>query len=739
MPTLALATLSARAQTPAYQDPQQPAAARVTDLLHRLSLKEKIGLLGFVSPGVPRLAIPRYVWWNEGLHGVARAGEATVFPQAIGAAATFDDALLHREADAISTEARAKYNLSVAQGRRQQYMGLTFWSPNINIFRDPRWGRGQETYGEDPYLTGRMGAAFVKGIQGSDPLHLKAAACAKHFAVHSGPESTRHSIDVQVNEDELRETYLPAFHTLVDSGVESVMCAYNRVNSEPCCTGHTLLKDILRDEWHFQGHVVTDCWALDDIWERHKALPDRVTVAAEAIKTGVNMDCSDLLQADAEQAVQKGLITEADIDKALAPNLRTAFHLGLYDDPSVSPYKGYGADSVSNDYHRALALKMAEESMVLLKNDGVLPLKAEDVKTMLVTGSNAASADALLGNYHGISAHLVTFVEGITAVAGPTTGLEYDMGCDPRDTSHFGGTWVAGSSDAVVAVIGLTPQFEGEEGDAFLSDAGADKKTLSLPAGQLAFIRALRKATKKPIIAVVTGGSAMDVDALAPYVNAIIVAWYPGEQGGAALANILFGKIAPSGHLPVTFYKSLADLPAYDNYHMEGRTYRYFKGPVAYPFGFGLTYGSFKYDWGTFPTVRKPQGGWTAYPPLTVLPSYYKTPVVRPGDTLYFSAGIFHEGPSAADAVPQVYIEYPTVAGKTMPLKELKDFRRVTVPRKDNDTAYSGSTASFAIPLNSLRKWDSAHHVWKLYPGKYRLVIGENALDERLTADFIVK
>jgi beta-glucosidase len=714
MPTLALATRSVRAQTPAYQDPRQPAATRVTDLLHRLSLQEKISLLGFVSPGVPRLAIPRYVWWNEGLHGVARAGEATVFPQAIGAAATFDDALLHREADAISTEARAKYNLSVAEGRRQQYMGLTFWSPNINIFRDPRWGRGQETYGEDPYLTGRMGAAFVKGIQGSDPLHLKAAACAKHFAVHSGPESTRHSIDVQVTEDELRETYLPAFHTLVDSGVESVMCAYNRVNSEPCCTGHTLLRDILRDEWGFQGHVVTDCGALEDIWERHKALPDAVTVAAEAIKTGVNIDCSDLLQTDGEKAIQKGLITEADVDKALAPNLRTAFRLGLYDDPSVSPYKGYGADSVSNDYHRQLALKMAEESMVLLKNDGSLPLKAADTRTLLVTGSNATSADALLGNYHGVSAHMVTFLEGITAVAGPATGLEYDMGCDPKDTLHFGGTWVASSSDAVIAVIGLTPQFEGEEGDAFLSDAGADKRTLSLPAGQLAFIRALRKATRKTIIAVVTGGSAMDVDALAPYVNAIVLAWYPGEQGGAALANILFGKVAPSGHLPVTFYKSLADLPAYDNYHMEGRTYRYFKGAVAYPFGFGLTYGSFGYTWGQRPPVH-----------------------AHPVDTLRFSVNVTHDGPSAADAVPQVYIEYPTVAGKTMPLKELKDFKRVTVPSRENDA--KGSAASFAIPLSTLRKWDGAHHTWKLYPGTYKLVIGENALDERLTAEFIVK
>jgi beta-glucosidase len=471
-----------------------------------------------------------------------------------------------------------------------------------------------------------------------------------------------------------------------------------------------LLKDILREEWHFKGHVVTDCWALDDIWERHKALPDRVTVAAEAIKAGVNMDCSDLLQADAEKAVEKGLITEEDVNNALAPNLRTAFHLGLYDDPSVSPDKDFGTDSVGDAYHQQLALKMAEESMVLLRNDGTLPLKAANVKTLLVTGSNAASADALLGNYHGISSHMVTFVEGITAAAGPATGVEYDMGCDPRDTVHFGGTWVASNSDVVVAVIGLTPQYEGEEGDAFLSDAGADKKTLSLPVGQLAFIRALRKATRKPIIAVVTGGSAMDVDALAPYVNAILLAWYPGEEGGAALANILFGKTAPSGHLPVTFYKSLSDLPAYDNYHMQGRTYRYFDGAVEYPFGFGLSYTTFQYAWSGAPPAAK-----KAY---------------RTGDTLRFAVSVTAQSDSIpAVAVPQVYIEYPKVAGRTMPVRELKQFARVP----------AGSVREFVLPLTALRKWDDAHHTWKLYPGTYKLIVGEHSRDEKLSQEFIVK
>jgi len=730
--SLSVTILCAQGQ-PLYKDIHQPIASRVTDLLRRLTLPEKIALLGFNSPGVERLQIPSYVWWNEGLHGVARAGEATVYPQAIGAAASFDDALLNREADAISTEARAKYNLTTAQDRRLQYMGLTFWSPNINIFRDPRWGRGQETYGEDPYLTGRMGVAFIKGIQGTDPVYLKASSCAKHFAVHSGPEATRHSINVRVDEQDLRETYLPAFHQLVDSGVESVMCAYNRVNDEPCCTGKTLLKDILRDEWHFKGHVVTDCWALDDIWERHKALPDRITVAAAAIKAGVNLDCSDLLQADAMEAVKKGMITEADIDLALAPNLRTQFKLGFYDDAGLNPFHAYGADSVHDAYHINLARTMAEESMVLLKNDGILPLRPSTIKTILVTGSNASSADALLGNYHGISSQMVTFTEGITAAAGPAVGVQYDMGCDPRDTVHFGGIWVSQNSSVTIAVVGLTPLLEGEEGDAFLSDNGADKKTLSLPPGQVAFLRALKQASKNPIVVVVTGGSAMDISAIEPYADAILLAWYPGEQGGTAVADILFGKVSPSGHLPVTFYKSLSDLPPYEDYNMTGRTYRYFKGDVEYPFGFGLSYTTFEYHWAQplvahipLDTIR----GWHVYP---TPPTGYK-PSFSTRDTLYFGLLIRNTGHLPGIAVPQVYIEYPQApqpGGKRMPLKELKDFRRVRVP--------VAAETEFAIPVSTLRKWDPGTHDWKVYPGVYHLIVGENAADPKLSMEFIIK
>lgn len=696
-------------QQPLFRNAGAPMDKRVADLLHQLTLSEKIALLGFNSQAVTRLGIPAYNWWNEGLHGVARAGEATVFPQAIGLAATFNDALLREEAAVISTEARAKYNLAIQQDRHLQYMGLTFWSPNINIFRDPRWGRGQETYGEDPYLTSRMGVAFVKGLQGDDAHYLKAAACAKHFAVHSGPEATRHSVNVVVDEKDLRETYLYAFKKLVDSGVESVMCAYNRVNGEPCCTGRTLLQDILRQEWHFKGHVVTDCWALDDIWERHKVMKDRVSVAAAAIKAGVNLDCSDLLQADALQAAEQHLITEKDIDSSLAGILRTQFRLGFYDDAAAVPYSGYNADSVHNAYHSGLARMAALQSMVLLKNDrGLLPLSRGMYKSILVAGANAASADALLGNYHGVSSNMVTFVEGVTREAGPGTIVQYDLGCDNKDTVHFGGTWVSQNSDVTVAVIGLTPVMEGEDGDAFLAPTGGDKQDLSLPPGHIAFLKALRKASNKPIVVVVTGGSDMDLSSIEPYADAIVLAWYPGEQGGAALADILFGNVSPSGHLPVTFYRSLSDLPAYDDYSIAGRTYRYFGGAVAYPFGYGLSYTSFDWSWG-----------------VPAKASYKAT------DTVSVSVRVKNTGGMTGDEVVQAYIRYPDQ--KRMPLKELKAFQRVQVVKG------GAEEVTLRIPVRELQKWDLKQGQWKVVSGQYELVLGENSQDDKLKKVFVVK
>ncbi|HET7897251.1 MAG TPA: glycoside hydrolase family 3 N-terminal domain-containing protein, partial [Flavisolibacter sp.] len=590
--------LAAAQQTaPAFRNASLPMEARVNDLLQQLTLEEKISLLGFRNKAIDRLNIPAYNWWNEALHGVARAGLATVFPQAIGMAATFNDNLLQAVADVISTEARAKYNLATAQDRRLQYMGLTFWSPNINLFRDPRWGRGQETYGEDPFLTATMGTAFVKGMQGSNPAYLKTAACAKHFAVHSGPEAGRHSFNAVVDEKDLRETYLYAFHKLVNAGVEAVMCAYNRVNNEPCCTSNTLLTNILHKEWNFKGHVVTDCWALDDIWKGHKVMNSRLEVAAAALKAGINLDCSDMLQAELVKAYDRKLITADEVNAALRPILRTQFKLGFYDAKEAVPFSRLGEETVHSPDHIELARKAAQQSMVLLKNDkSLLPLDKKKYGSVMVLGANAGAMDPMVGNYHGISGNVVTFAEGIAAAAGPAMAVQYDLGSDYTDTTHFGGIWAAGESDISVAVIGLSPVVEGEEGDAFLAANGGDRLNLSLPAAHIAMLKQLR-SKNKPVVVVVTTGSDVDIAAIEPYADAIILAWYPGEQGGNALADILFGKVSPAGRLPLTFYQSLSDLPPYESYAVQGRTYRYFKGKVQYPFGFGLSYSSFDYRW----------------------------------------------------------------------------------------------------------------------------------------------
>lgn len=701
--------LPAQPKLPAFRNQQLSIETRVADLLKQLTLEEKISLLGYRSKEVARLGIPAYNWWNEALHGVARAGKATVFPQAIGMAATFNDALLYEAATVISTEARAKYNLAIQQDRHLQYMGLTFWSPNINIFRDPRWGRGQETYGEDPFLTASMGTAFIKGLQGNDKRYLKTSACAKHFAAHSGPEAGRHTFNAIVDEKDLRETYLYAFKKLVDAGVESVMCGYNRLNDEPCCTGNTLLQTILRKEWKFKGHVVTDCWALEDIWLRHKVMANSVEVAAAAIKAGVNLDCSNMLQDDVMKAIHQKLLTKEEVDSSLAGILRTQFKLGFYDATARSPYSKYGADSVSNAYHIKLARKMAQQSMVLLKNDkNILPLDKKKYSAIMVAGPNAASLDALLGNYHGVSDKAVNFVEGITAAVDAGTRVEYDQGCDYTDTVHFGGTWAAGNADVTIAVIGLTPVYEGEEGDAFLAPGGGDKKNLNLPASHIAYMKALRKAHSKPIIAVITAGSAVDVSAIEPYADAIIYAWYPGEQGGNALADILFGKVSPSGHLPLTFYHSFNDLPAYENYAMKGRTYRYYNGKLRYPFGFGLSYTSFACQWKQQPA-----------------------PVYSLQDTIRVKLEISNTGNYDGDELVQLYINYPEI--ERMPLKELKAFKKVWIGKKKN------KEVSLAVPVAELQKWDEAARAWKLYAGNYEIYIGKNANEVILKKEFSIQ
>lgn len=570
--------------------------ARVKELVSQMTLEEKAGLLTYQAKPVERLGIPRYNWWNEALHGVARAGTATSFPQAIGLAASFDEDLLERVADAIATEGRAKYHEFIRQGDRDQYKGLTFWCPNINIFRDPRWGRGHETFGEDPWLTSRLGVAYVKGLQG-DSEHLKSAACAKHFAVHSGPEEGRHSFDAQVSQKDLWETYLPAFEACVkEAKVEGVMGAYNCVNGEACCGSKTLLKDILRDKWGFDGYVVSDCGAIADIHKNHKLTSGVDESAALALGAGCDLNCGTVYLA-VQRAVERGLLAESAVDEAAEHLLMTQMRLGMYEE---TEYDDIPFEKVECAEHLRLSREAAVRSMVLLKNDGILPLCRENIRTIGVIGPNADSREALWGNYYGTSSFNTTVLEGIRAAAGEKVRVLYAVGSHLYRESVEAGVdrndrlsealSVAKRSDVVVLCLGLDANIEGEEGDASNEYAAGDKKSLSLPASQQALLSAVA-ALKKPTVLVMLAGSSMDLRFADENVNAILQAWYPGAPGGRAVADVLFGDADPSGKLPVTFYRSTEDLPPFEDYSMKGRTYRYFEKEALYPFGFGLNYG----------------------------------------------------------------------------------------------------------------------------------------------------
>jgi len=589
--------ISGFAQQEPYLDSSKPINIRVDDLIKRLTLEQKISQMAYASPAIPQLKIPAYNWWNEGLHGVARSGVATVFPQAIALGASFDEDLLLRVSTAISDEARAMYNAAVAKGYYQQYGGLTFWTPNINIFRDPRWGRGQETYGEDPFLTSKMGVAFVRGLQGNDPNYLKVAACAKHFAVHSGPERLRHEFNAVATPKDLRETYLPAFKALVNAKVEAVMCAYNRTNGEPCCANNFLLTEVLHKEWGFQGHVLSDCWAIADFYGGHKTVATQAEAAALAVKSGVSLNCGDEYPALSE-AVKKGLITEKEIDNALVTLLRTRFKLGLLDPKEKNPYNSISMDVINSDAHRQLAKEAALKSIVLLKNNGVLPLK-NNLSKYLITGPNAASVDALIGNYYGVNPKMATVLEGISGAIEPGSQMEYRPGTllDGENVNPIDWTTsVSRSSDATIVVLGITGLIEGEEGESIASKYFGDRLDYNLPKNQVEYLKKLRENNKKPIIAVVTGGSPMNLAEVHELADAVVLAWYPGEEGGNAVADIIFGKASPSGRLPITFPKSLSQLPAYEDYTMNGRTYRFMKEEPLYPFGFGLSYTKFNYS-----------------------------------------------------------------------------------------------------------------------------------------------
>ena len=573
------------------------AQQRARELVGKMTLEEKASQLKYDAPAIPRLGVPAYNWWNEGLHGVARAGVATVFPQAIAIGAAFDTDLAEKVGDTIAEEGRAKYNAYVKENDRDIYKGLTFWSPNVNIFRDPRWGRGHETYGEDPYLTGELGKAFVDGIQG-DGEYLKAAACAKHFAVHSGPEAVRHKFDAKASKKDMRETYLPAFEKLVkDADVEGVMGAYNRTNGEPCCGSKTLMQDILRGEWGFDGYYVSDCWAVRDFHTNHMVTDTAEESAALALKTGCDVNCGNTYL-HMMKAYEQGLVSEEDITLAAERLFTTRFMLGLFDE---TEYDKIGYDRIECKEHLALADRATAESVVLLKNDGILPLEKKKLKTVGVIGPNANSRAALIGNYHGTSSRYITVLEGIQDCMGEDARVYYSEGCHLfkdrvenlglRQDRISEAVAVAKNSDVVVLCLGLDETLEGEEGDTGNSYASGDKVDLLLPEVQRELLEAV-VATGKPVILVNMTGSAMDLRYAQEHCAAIVQAWYPGARGGRVVADILTGEISPSGKLPVTFYRDTEELPDFEDYSMKGRTYRYFTGEVLYPFGYGLTYGS---------------------------------------------------------------------------------------------------------------------------------------------------
>lgn len=583
---------------PAYLDTSLPMPERVQDLLSRLTLEEKVAMMNHPTQGVPRLGIPGYNFWSEALHGVARNGRATVFPQAIGMAATWDKELIHQIATAISDEGRAKYHEALRRnGYTDQYQGLTFWSPNVNIFRDPRWGRGQETWGEDPLLTGEMAAEFVKGLQGDHPRYLKAAACAKHYAVHSGPENGRHTFNAIVSKHDLYDTYLPAFKKLVtEAKVEAVMGAYNRTLDEPCNGSKLLLEDILRGEWGFEGHVVSDCGALSDFHLNHKVTNDAAETVALALKRGCDMGC-DHVYSEIPEAIARGLITETDVDRALARTLGTRFKLGMFDPAEDVPFTSICMDVVACDAHRQLAYRAAAESVVLLKNkDNLLPIKPSTRK-IFVTGPTATSMEVLLGNYYGFNNQMITLLEGITGRIPEGMGMEYHPGTPlthPRAIERSWAPYMAQSADVSIVCVGFTPQLEGEEGESLLTPLNGDRDSISLPTSQVNYIKELAIHGAK-IVLVVTGGSPIALGEVMDSVDAILFVWYPGMEGGRAVADVLFGDVAPAGRLPVTFPHSLDQLPAFDDYSMAGRTYRYMAAGPLYPFGFGLSYTAFAY------------------------------------------------------------------------------------------------------------------------------------------------
>ena len=851
--TVAL-SLGAQEQRPAYRDESLPFEQRAQDLVSRMTLEEKVLQMKDVAPAIPRLGVPEYNWWNEALHGVARAGLATSFPQAIGLAAMWDDSAMFQMATVISDEARAKYHEAIRHDSHQRYQGLTFWSPNINLFRDPRWGRGQETYGEDPYLTGRLAVQFIRGLQGDDPKYFKTIATVKHYAVHSGPEPERHTFDAVVSDRDLHESYLPHFEAGIRvGGAYSLMCAYNSIDGRPACANERLLKDILRGEWKFPGYVVSDCGAIDDIYLRHKTVATAPEAAAVAVRTGTDLDCGRVFP-NLRAAVEQGLITEAQIDTALTRLFLARFKLGMFDDPSHVRWASIPLSSLDSPEHRVLARKIADESIVLLKNDrNTLPLR-KNLGTIAVIGPNADEWRMLLGNYNGIPADPITPLRGIREAAGPRTRVLYARGSDladnfplyelvpaavlrtkdgnaglhvdyyskrdfsgsplfsatdttlnsdwkegaPRgdmDPDNFGVRWtgvlrptqtgtyrlgligtvkfqmwlndslivrsvypthdgefpdprqaqsdsirleagreyalrvdgqesygeaqlqllwaaptdsleseavkLASQADAVVLVLGLTARLEGEEMPIQIPGfRGGDRTSLDLPAPQEHLLERV-VALGKPTVVVLMNGSALAVNWAQEHAPAIVEAWYPGQAGGTAIADVLFGDYDPAGRLPVTFYKSVNDLPAFDDYRMAGHTYRFFAGTPLYPFGFGLSYTTF-----TYANVRAARTRATLR------------------DTVDVSVDVANTGSSAGDEVVQLYVAH-TGHTVTRPIKDLRAYARVHLSPGER------RTVTLPVAVSSLAYWNEETHQWTLERETVRLLVGASSADIR--------
>ncbi len=844
-----------RAQTPVWQDTSLSFAARAAGLVESMTLEEKVSQMNDVAAAIPRLGVPAYNWWNEALHGVARAGLATSFPQAIGMAATWDDSLIFREATVISDEARAKYEEILRHGATpQRFQALTFWSPNVNLFRDPRWGRGQETYGEDPYLAGRLAIEFVRGLQGDDPKYLKTVSTPKHFAVHSGPEPARHTFDVHPSERDLHETYLPQFRAAVETGgAQSVMCAYNRVDSLPACASDLLLGNILRGRWGFRGYVVSDCDAVSDIWRTHKLVPTAAQASALAVKAGTDLDCGrtyDSLVA----AVRQGLVSEAVIDTAVTRLFTARYRLGMFDPPSSVRWAQIPFSDLDSPAHRALALRVARESMVLLKNaNRVLPLR-KDLRSVAVIGPNADQAFVLMGNYNGTPADPITPLRGIREAVSPRTRVLYAQGSDFADSvpvtsvvpasaltaadgrhgidaafygsrtmqgsplftrvdttldddwqegapradmnpDDFGVRWTAtlrppatgtyrlgllgtvkyalylddslvlksffpqrgdepnraffptmasvrldsartyrlrvegqesygvaslqllwsrpsesleaeavraaGQADAVVLCLGITPRLEGEEMRIRTAGfVGGDRTSLDLPAPQQRLLERIA-ALGKPTVLVLLNGSALAVNWAQDHVPAILEAWYPGQAGGTAIADVLFGDFNPAGRLPVTFYRSVNDLPPFEDYSMANRTYRFFTGKPLYPFGFGLSYTTFRY-------------------------ARLRTSAIelRGHDTLTVSVDVTNTGARAGDEVAQLYVKH--LGSKVpRPLEDLCGFQRVTL--RPGET----KTVSFPLTATALEYWNTATHDWATENDRVQIRVGASSADIR--------